>query len=316
MKKSIILISILLIFIIAGCKGSTSSKSITDEDVRKGVDGLTTVFINNAPPDRVFEQSVFPIGIELKNKGAFDIQKGFLVLGFEKEYVNAVSGQEKETFDIKGKSIFNLNGDQTFITVNAAAKQVGSQSETHASTIFVTACYPYRTVLGTSACIDTDIFGQQLRKKACQAKDLQFDKGQGGPVAITKVEVRMLPDADNDPNKIIPHFIIYLENKGTGEVVAADKVEDVCSKKPLGFKDFNKVTVKASLSDKELNCNLGEAENSESRLREKKDVVRCTLAEGIDRNRDAFTSPLKIEVDYGYTLTISKDITIEKILTY
>lgn len=316
MKKIFFLVSVLLILIIAGCKGTSSSKSITDEDVRKGLDGLSVAFVKNAPPDKVFEQSVFPIGIELKNKGASDIIKGFLVLGFEKEYVDAVAREAKETFDIKGKSVFNLNGDEEFMSLNAEAKKVGSQSETHPSTILATACYPYKTVLGTSVCIDTDIFGKQLRKKACQAKDLQFDNGQGSPVAITKVEVRMLPDADNDPAKIIPHFIIYLENKGNGEVVAEEKIEDVCSKKPLGFKDFNKVTIKASLSDKELNCNSGETEKAEARLREKKDIVRCTLEEGIASNRDAFASPLKIELAYGYTFTISKDITIEKILVY
>ena len=316
MKKSTILISILLVFVIAGCKSTSSNKSITDEDVRKGFDGLSIAFVKNAPPDKVFEQSVFPIGIELKNKGASDIIKGFLVMGFEKEYVDSVVGEAKETFEIKGKSIFNLNGDEEFMSLNAQAKKAGSQSETHPSTILATACYPYKTILGTSVCIDTDIFGKQLRKKSCQAKDLQFDKGQGAPIAITKVEVRMLPDADNDPNKIIPHFIIYLENKGNGEVVAEDKIEDVCSRKPLGFRDFNKVTIKAFLSDKELNCNSGEAEKAESRLREKKDIVRCTLEEGIASNRDAFASPLKVELDYGYTFTISKDITIEKILVY
>ena len=317
-KELILILGFVFLLVLSGCKGSSSGKSITDEDVRKGFDGLAMAFIKNAPPDKVFEQSIFPIGINLKNKGASNIEKGFFVMGFEKEYADAAGREAKETFDIKGKSIFNLNGDDEFITLNAEAKKVGSQSETHPSTIFATACYPYRTILGTSVCIDTDLFGKQLRKKACLAKDLLFDKGQGGPVAITKIEVRMLPDSDNDPNKIIPHFIIYLENKGNGEVIAEDKIEDVCSKKPLGFKDFNRVTVKAFLSDKELNCNSGETEKAEGRLREKKDIVRCAFprGEGIESNRDAFTSPLKIEIDYGYTFTISKDITIEKILTY
>src|SRR3989338_9039148 len=315
-KKLILVLSILFLIVLSGCKGTSSGKSITDENVRKGFDGLAMAFIKNAPADKVFEQSIFPIGIELKNKGASDIQNGFLVFGFEKEYVDAVARESKEKFDIKGKSIFNLNGDEEFMTLNAQAKKVGSQSETHPSTILATACYPYKTILGTSVCIDTDIFGKQLRKKACQAKDLEFSSGQGAPITITKVEVRILPNADNDPTKVIPHFIIYKENKGNGEVVAEDKIEDVCSKKPLGFKDFNKVAIKASLSDKELNCNSGETEKAEARLREKKDIVRCTLEEGIPSNRDAFTSPLKIELDYGYTFTISKDITIEKILTY
>ena len=314
-KKLILVLSILFLIVLSGCKGSSSNKSITDEDVRKGFDGLAMAFIKNAPADKVFEQSIFPIGIELKNRGASDIAKGFLVMGLEKEYADAVK-EAKETFDIKGKSIFNLNGDGEFITLNVQAKKVGSQSETHPTTILATACYPYKTILGTSVCIDTDIFGKQLRKKACQAKDLEFSSGQGAPIAITKVEVRMLPNADSDPNKVIPHFIIYIENKGNGEAVAEDKIEDVCSKKPLGFKDFNKVAIKASLSDKELNCNSGETEKAEARLREKKDIVRCTLEEGIASNRDAFVSPLMIEIAYGYTFTISKDITIEKILTY
>lgn len=314
-KKLILVLGIFFLIVLSGCKGTSSGKSITDEDVRKGFDGLSMAFTKNAPPDKVFEQSIFPIGVELKNRGASDIAKGFLVMGFEKEYADAVK-EGKETFDIKGKSIFNINGDGEFITLNVQAKKVGSQSETHPSTILATACYPYKTILGTSVCVDTDIFGKQLRKKACQAKDLEFSSGQGAPIAITKVEARMLPDADNDPGKVIPHFIIYIENKGNGEVVTEDKIEDVCSKNPLGFKDFNRVTIKASLSDKELNCNSGETEKAEARLREKKAIARCTLKEGIPSNRDAFTSPLKIELDYGYTLTIPKDITIEKILTY
>ena len=57
------------------------------------------------------------------------------------------------------------------------------------------------------------------------------------------------------------------------------------------------------------------------RLRDKEDIVRCTLepSEGvelIDISRDAYTAPLKIELEYGYTFTISKDIIIEKVLTY
>lgn len=315
--------ALILILAISGCKGSGSTgKPITNEDVYKGFDGLNIGFTKNAPPDKVFEESIFPIAINLKNKGASDIKDGFLSLGFEEEFINFnEKSSEPIRFEIKGKSTFNPNGDEDFTTANAkTAKRIGSQSETHPSTIFATACYPYKTILGTSVCVDPDIFGTQLRKKSCQSKDLDFANGQGGPVAIIKIETRTFPDQDNE--RVRPHFILYIENKGSGQVIIPDgnKIRSACTKEKLDFTDFNRIKIKATLSNQELECRLKDEKTStEVRLRDKKDVVRCTYpesAEGIRRNTDAFTAPLRIEMDYGYTFTISKDIIIEKILKY
>jgi len=317
-KKVIILLGIILL-VLAGCKGGSSGKSITDADVRKGTNGLLIEFLKNAPPESVFENSPFPIGIKLKNNGASDITLGFLSIGLEKTYITVVdTSAETQKFEIKGKSIFNINGDEEFITVNTLTKGVGAQSETHPSTILATACYQYKTILGSSVCIDTDIFGTKLRDKACEVKNLDFANGQGAPVAITKIETRMLPDVLN-PDIVKPHFIIHVENKGNGEVIIPDekKIEDACKSSALDFKDFNRMIITASLSNQPLNCNIGEDfGEGKIRLRKKKDVVRCTLDEGIESSRDAYTAPLKIELDYGYTFTISKDVTIEKIFEY
>ncbi len=327
-KKLIFAIFMLFLIIIVGCDSGTKSKTpITDVDVRKGIDGLIMEFTKNAPPARVFEDSIFPIAVNLKNKGASDIEKekGIIVFGFEKAYVDVgKESDERQQIDIKGKSVFNPDGDEDFITINAKAKKIGEQSETHPSTILATACYPYKTVFGSSACVDTDIYGLRKGEKACSIRDLEFANGQGAPVTITKVETRMLPDVDED--KVKPHFIIHIENKGNGEVIKSDKIEVVCTSDKLEYTDFNTVEISASLSGKELDCSIGEGipettirlrdKKTTIRLRDKKDTVRCTLRDGIDRNLGAYTSPLRIELDYGYTFTISKDIIIEKILGY
>jgi len=322
-KKIILLMGISLLLIISGCKGGSSQgKSITDEDVRIGKEGLLIDFIKNSPPDSVYEggietqEGIFPLGINLKNKGASDIDKGILVFGFEKQYIEAVNEDDgKHEFDIKGKSIFNLNGDEEFITINANSKQLGDQTEKQVSTILATACYQYKTVLGTSVCIDTDIFGTELRDKACEVKDEEFSKGQGAPLTITKVETRMLPDADG--NVVIPHFIIHIENKGNGEVINPNNYEKACSSEALNSEDFNRIKIKVQLSEEELDCSTGIRDTRfDVVLRDKKDIVRCTLENGIEKNSDAYTTPLKIELEYGYTFTISKDITIQKILKY
>ena len=318
MKNKNLTILLIFLLIIAGCKTSGSKNSIIDEDIRKGTQGLILEFTKNAPPDKVFEDSIFPIAMKLKNNGAYDIEQGFLALGLEKEYVSmAIGNDEIQRFQIEGKSAFNPGGDEDFITINAHAKKAGPQSETHSSTILATVCYPYKTIFGNSVCVDPDIFGTKLSNKACQMKDQEFKDGQGAPVAIAKIETRMLPDAGQNSDIVIPHFIIHIENKGNGEVISAEKIQDACTNRPLEYKDFNKIKIQAFFSNQELNCNLGDDfGEAEVRLKEKKYIIRCTMEDGIGKNKDAFSSILKVELDYGYTHTIAKDTAIEKILRY
>ena len=237
-----------------------------------------------------------------------------VVTGLCKDILKATG--ELCRIEIKGKSIYSPVGDEEFIQVNPQAKKISAQSETHPSTIFATACYPYNTTLGTSVCIDTDIIDEVKGKKACNVKDLTFSEGQGAPVAITKIETRMLPQ---DDNKVKPHFIIFIENKGNGEVVNSSKLNLSCSSSGLNYTDFNTLTITASLPQGDLKCSEDPTEPpgpTAVRLREKEDIVRCTLEDGVDIGRDAYTAPLKIELNYGYTFTISKDIIIEKVLKY
>ncbi len=336
-KKLILIIGILSLMLLAGCeggflKGRKGNAPITDVDIREGFDGLSMQFLQNAPPDNVFTETGFPIAIDLKNNGASDIKdtKGILVIGLETNYAELVKEVDKNgiRFGLNGKSIYNPVGDKDVIEIDARAKRIGEQSETFTSRVSATACYPYKTIFGTSVCVDTDVYGAIKGLKACTVKDLEFDKGQGAPVAVTKVEARML--AGIDKNIVKPHFIIHIENKGNGQVIDPQEgiISRACTKEPLEYKNFNSIQIKVSLSGKDLNCRIGESESEDGeggtaagpttiiRLREKKDFVRCTLEEGIDRGRDAYVTPLKVELDYGYTFTISKNVVIKKGVTY
>jgi len=368
-KKLIFIFIVTSLFLIVGCSsGTDNERPITDVDIRKGVVGLEMDFVKNAPPLSIFEETSFPIAINLRNRGADKILKGILVFGFEKTYINGINeksikdieklkgdktvkeaeidGLEKNKesadisdfdqidkdintlknkldeiekrlnelkdikieFDVDGKSILSPIGDDIFITIDAEASKIGEQSETRPSTILATTCYSYQTVFGSTVCIDTDIYGIRKGKKVCTVNDLSFSEGQGGPVEITKVESKILPDGDN----IKLQFLIHIENNGNGEVIKLSKVEEACSSVPLEYKDFNTIKISATLSGDPLNCSSDE---NFIRLKEKRDVVRCTSI-SIGRNRDTYTAPLNVELDYGYTFTISKNIIIEKVLTY
>jgi hypothetical protein len=49
-----------------------------------------------------------------------------------------------------------------------------------------------------------------------------------------------------------------------------------------------------------------------SRKEGEKNTVKCRLKEGISKTKGTYTAPLLIELDYGYTFTISKNVLIKK----
>ena len=337
MIKKISLLMI-VIFLLAGCKGFTTEKHpITNVDIYKGTDALKMDFLKNAPPKEVFEDTLFKAAIELRNNGAFDIKSGYLTLTLEEDYVSidewpvkkplvAIEGDGRMIFDLEGKSLINPEGDYdiTEITLKAKKMEKDELSETHPTSILATACYAYQTKATETACIDTDIHNLKETEKVCtideKGKSLA---SQGAPVAVTNIETEILP---KDDNSVTPYFIIHIKNKGNGIVIGYDKVKEVCSYGPIKSDDFNRVEVNAYLSKsdkegeegKQLDCDqeLEGINSGKAMLKDnKEDSVRCVLNEGIDKSLGTYSTPLYIELDYGYTSTISGELTIKKILS-
>jgi hypothetical protein len=183
--------------------------------------------------------------------------------------------------------------------------------ERHTSTILLTGCYGYETKLSEPVCIDTDILGMKTIEKACEVEDKNLDS-QGAPIAITKVEVDMLPQED----VIKPQFLITIENRGGGEVVKSDVVRQSCSSEPVNYEDFNTIKVNAYLFEKQLTCTPNDGSKTGiAKLKEKKDEMRCVLDEGIRKDVGTHAETLNVNLDYGYTKTISTSIDIRKLPT-
>jgi len=342
--KEIILLVLVLLFI-AGCKGSKSGEytpTITSKEVYSGKEGLTMEFFENAPPKEIFENSVLPVGMRLYNKGAYKIEDGRLVIGLERDYMVLNSGSLKSIndmvdltdneyygymeFDLGGKDLEHPEGEHEIITFTAETKDLSEtdpKSEYHDSLITITSCYIYQTKAVGTVCIDTDIFGFKQREKSCKVKILSLDS-QGAPVAVTKIESEMLPSKDN-PSVVKPRFTITVKNLGDGEVIKGDRsiVEGACSSEPLGYKEWNSINIKAYIStmgsDNKLDCAIGENYAGEHddgtiNLKGKEDKIRCTYEGGFDESKGTFSSPLYIILDYGYTDTISRGIKIKKLI--
>lgn len=378
-KKNTILFLIISI-LATGCGtsglGQSSSKPV-DINIFAGTQGLTADFSKTSPPQKVFENSAFPILLRIRNNGAFNINDknilskngALLSIGRERDYIPSMSFENKErlkldpssdnlaAFYIAGKTQINPNGDEIIISATAKTGKLDPQSENKQSTITATMCYPYKTILSATICIDPDVGKVRPGKKVCEVKDLSFSNGQGAPIAITKIESQMIPidKKDSKGNALItPQFLIYVENRGKGISVDSSDYRSACLKtdKYSGTSLYwNGAFVRAFTSgevstDKESN-DLTQNENIKInenellccpnfrgecpeelkeystvndfgylRFIDNKDFIRCTFRNGISKNSDAFTSPLRVEIDYGYVQTISANFQIQKPVRY
>ena len=334
MKRLMQILCIIFISIILyGCENSKTVPVLTSKDFHKGTSALEMEFIKGIMPDAVYENSMFLIGINIKNNGAENIKKGLLNLGIERDYINLKKEELKTNlgdgieivnentlrFNLSGKNIYNPLGQQGFIYLSAETNELAKQSQTLISNIALTACYDYKTVSVSTICIDTDITNTDIRDKNCIVKELSLDS-QGAPVAVTKIEYQMLPSG---PNYVKPEFFITIENKGSGEVVSPEEniIKSLCGlgslPKPesdIGFDEkkrqlvFNVVELSASLSigfDELLRCEPYEDDYYRGviKLKDGIGIAKCTLEGGIDVSKGSYTTPLRIQLDYGYTFS-------------
>ncbi|MBI4440238.1 hypothetical protein HY638_04675 [Candidatus Woesearchaeota archaeon] len=317
MRKWILLLAVFL----AAC---TTKPSFTSENVYVGTDGVSLAFTKNSPPAEVFENSIFPVGIEIWNKGAYNVEEGYALVNLDQDYMEPgeftgstsifPSDASKLDFQLMGKSEISQQGDRDTIGLTVLTKPIDILSEKHTSTVSVMACYRYQTFASPNVCIDTDPFGIRENKKSCTVSDIPLTGGQGAPVAVTKVEVKMLPSKSQD--KVVSQFRIYVKNMGNGQVVDASKVADACSSEGLTKSDINSVSVSAQLSNGiVLDCIPKREGNGglEGYLRLKgEDYVLCNYEEGVPMELGTFKTTLNIALDYGYMHSISKDVTIRK----
>ena len=192
MKESILIISLILTVIVFGCTNLQSNSKSKEVDLRIGVTGLTLEFLKNTPPAKIFEESVFPVIVKVRNNGAYSIkdnEAATFSLGVEKDYTKKVSllaagsiqslGMGNAAlFKLEGKTKINPKGEEQVISYNVQAGKVDPQSEAHPSTVIATVCYPYESVLESSVCIDTDVVNLRPSKKVCQTQDIVFSNGQ------------------------------------------------------------------------------------------------------------------------------------------
>lgn len=302
MKKTIFCIILLLILTSCGII-SQKKEQIKIPGVHEGTKGIVLSFLPNAPPSEIYEDKFFDIMVDIQNKGAADINNGMLVIGVEEQQISLESTGD-ERFDLDGKSIYNPEGNREIKEFRAKTKKILPGIESYETAITATACYPYKTEATSLVCIDTDLAGR-IKTKPCRTRTIAMPGGQGAPIAITSVEPKMMPHEDIE--KVQPEFQIKIQNLGAGQAMTREKVFDACTGQALGTETWNRLQVRAQLSENPLTCIPETVKLTQDT------TVICTLEEGISKTQGTYTAPLSIEADYGYLDRAVKQINIKRL---
>ncbi len=336
MKKILLFLVIFSLFL-ASCTMSGSpfgrgGYSFTDVDYFTGTQGLKLSFLEQAPPEKVFEGAPLDVQILVENKGAFDIVDNYTAsfkITFDSLEMLKQTGNYEESIEpaytglqIYGKSPSYPDGENYYLfgqdnefyyaatqkdSLSFNAKPIVANFEKNTATFYATTCYPYKTYFSDDICIDKDPQNIDPRRKVCQAEDHSYSKGQGAPVAITAVETNMVPKG----TYVLPQFVIHIEHNGRGIVSDFDVINDqqligVCG--DVTSETVNALRIDAYLGQDKLVC-FPEI----VRLREGEAEPVCKLEENsIDLVGSNYLAPLRIELSYLYTDTISKNIIVER----
>jgi hypothetical protein len=325
----------LLLIVIIGC-GENSSGGSGDE-FKKSNEGLTMEFVENFPRDSyiveddgehisimvdIRNEGIYPAENDKDGKGFFKRNGGLFISGFDDAIIDmdskAKKFSEKDVYLTGASSITPRGGfySAKFDGKIAAGNLLVDRYE---PTILATLCYPYLTTASLTVCVDPKPF-EQRQEKVCEIGSKTLPE-QGAPVAITRI------DQEASTKKI--HFKISIENVGGGDIILGEKLEGfnkiIGKCDPLGGgildrKDFDKVYMESiTVGGEDIlgDCRpfVDESDNI-IRLFDGEGSVICTLDLEKPKFKDigsAITTPLNIELRYGYRSTISKQIEILKL---
>ena len=168
MKKELVVLCLILL-LITSCKPTPENpqqSAAVTKFVKSGNFGLELKFVDNMPPNQVFDTSGINALVEVRNVGSYDIKNNECYLQFGGSDTNILRGinHRQSCGDLEGKSALNLEGGFDVIEYKTSSISLPEGTPTFNAPIQATACYEYQTVATPQICVDSgfyEITGEQ-----------------------------------------------------------------------------------------------------------------------------------------------------------
>jgi len=178
-------------------------------------------------------------------------------------------------------------GDISYLSFPYKIQNWPAGLESTDQSILVTSCYVYTTHAAPMICVDP--YPESLGRKVCTPKTIAYTKGQGAPVAVTKIE------QENTPHDIF--FTIHFEKKGNGLVYDPNQLEK-CNpwymEKRVTLRDYDNIylgQIRVEGDPTLIECTQT---NSKFRLNNERGQITCRYPITY-RSQSAYQTPLVVE---------------------
>ena len=241
-KYGAILISLSLIILFSGCLGS--AEGAQEVTFISAPESVAATFVNNAPPEQIFENDPFNIWIEVENRGEYPIPAGDISIGMSnvgdimvkeestltpfKDYYKIINNSiplNKRTRDpMTGDEI---PGGKETIMFNNLIFTGGTITEQRLINVFATILYPYTTIGVSTICITQD----RLTSSLCEPIAEREITGTSGPIKVVSLEQKSNGYENDDTKKVLTRIVINLKIQEDVKIfkplTASETIDDV-----------------------------------------------------------------------------------------
>ncbi len=205
--------TILMLILIFGCmKQAEQQEGIYTEEFRTGNEGLRLNFVQNIPPEILYDTEPFAAMIEITNQGTHTVGgtgDRIYLSGFDPAVIQGIPTTGKQIPEITGKSQYITEPGIGAVDFRATIRDIASlRMDKYPLNIMATACYDYETIASTGICLDPDPYSPTAKQKICTPENIMLGS-QGAPIAIEEIEVM--------PAKGTTKLRIHIKNAGYGD---------------------------------------------------------------------------------------------------
>ncbi len=336
MKRFLIPVLIITLFLIVGCNGNAPQQPQAGVPFIGGNTGIDMGLIEGMPPAQVYDgdRMDFAIGLTLENKGEADVGLGtenpFLraeISGFPPAIFGITAADTVRDYDrvlLGAKKNFDgsiLPGGMDRITFDGLRYQSTLQGD-FIQNFGINICYDYETFATVPLCFKDDVIENVEDAQICTLTGEKQPQNSGAPIHVTSVVQTPL-----GPNKIMVNMV--LEHVGTGDFYGRGHGDEPWSGGAVGEEETcdpsvtntNKYRVEVELSPNQgsamtIDCSGFDDSHPDHGMVTlfggAPTTLTCTLTDQGSPNRP-YVDLLNIKLKYRYGDSIQQPVVIKAI---
>lgn len=211
-------------------------------------------------------------------------------------------------FQLEGRNPNNPGGGMDVVEFPATMLDLPPSLEQFRQRIMVTSCFDYATHASTMVCIDPEPYSNV--KKACRPLTVSLGGGQGAPVAVTTIEQRpgrgrttfvinVHHTKKDTYDELYDYFSLYKCDPASGETVKTTDKNIVY----VGYVYLSDYDITMTCIPDQV-IRLDESGNGQ---------ITCSVNFPVGMATSAYEAPIEVELWYGYSKTIFRDVYITRI---